>query len=55
MAKAKKSTKSKPDEKTVLKQIDEKEVVLKSVAQKERELEVLKQFDLNYKFGPAYG
>lgn len=34
---------------------EEKAIVLKRVVQKEKELEILKQFDLNYKYGPAYG
>ena len=33
----------------------EKPVRLKKEVQREKEMEILRQFDLNYKFGPAYG
>lgn len=54
MRKARKA-KSESSEKVDVKGVYEKAVVLKNVDQRKKELEILKQFDLNYKFGPAYG
>ena len=53
--KAKSGSASKDKAGTSKKFFEEKAIVLKRVVQKEKELEILKQFDLNYKYGPAYG